>query len=124
MLESNLWIGSTNVRMYFVIIHHSHPGSLKVRWPLSIQVCIDLLQEVPRCVDFIGDSTIASSGVHIIPEWGHKVPSKVRKWLIEKRAIGTAKRQESICANLYREVESHNSEMHIRYIHILLLGIT
>ena len=86
--------------MNCIIEHHGHPRSFKTGRSLLVQISVYLFKKEPRLMNFIRDSPIPFICVNIIPEWSHKVSHEVREWLVIAAIISSAKRQESIRANL------------------------
>ena len=63
-----------------------------------------MIQIVSRVMYLIGDLSIASSDVHIVPERSHQVASgdASREFLVGEGVVETAERDQAICANLSR----------------------
>ena len=80
-----------------------------------------MIQIVSRVMYLIGDLSIASSDVHIVPERSHQVASgdASREFLVGEGVVETAEGDQAICANLSRRQLRGKSKACKLYIYIL-----
>ena len=61
--------------MHRIPSYDDHPSPCESRWPVSLKKVVDQVQVVTTVIDLIRDHSIASSGVHVVPEGSHQVAS-------------------------------------------------